>query len=116
MTCQANGIGARRPYRGRGGLPPVLRIGWVTALLSAMWSLPCAAHETDQYTLPAGRRFADLGPHLSRVVHGALVEAVSATNAQIERSLRDGRPMPRTEELQSPEYIAGKVWSRLFAA
>lgn len=117
MTPQPKSIGAlRRPACSWNLLRPALRLGCVAAVLTAVWCLPGAAHETDQYTVPVGRRFADLGPHLSRVVHAAIVEAVAATNAQIERSLRDGRPTPRTAELQSPEFIAGKVWGRLFAA
>src|SRR5262245_31760874 len=106
----------RSHQRSRHARFPALRVGWLSALLAAVWALPATPHETDQYTLPVGRRFADLGPHLSSVVHGAIVAAVSATNSQIERSLRDGRPTPRTEELQTSEYIAGKVWGRLFAA
>lgn len=45
-----------------------LMMGLTLALL-ALWSLTAFAHETDQYTLPVGREFADLGPHFSRVVH-----------------------------------------------
>ena len=119
MSPGAISLGARRAYgcRGYGYVPSsALRIGWIAALLAAVWSLSCLAHETDQYTLPVGRRFADLGPYLSSVVHAAIVEAVNTTNTQIERSLRDGRPTARTGQLQSPEFVAGKVWGRLFAA
>ena len=79
-------------------------------------------HETDQYTLPIGRQFADLGPHLTRLVHGAIVKAVAETNAAINRSLRphppvrDARPMDTTAGLQSADYVAGKVWLQLLVA
>jgi hypothetical protein len=33
----------------------------------AVAPLTVAAHETDQYKLPLGREFADLGAHFSRV-------------------------------------------------
>src|ERR1700693_2545060 len=69
--------------------------------LFALRSLTAIAHETDQYTLPVGREFADLGPHFSRVVHGAIVEAVDGTNAAIKRSLRDAGPTNETYRLQS---------------
>jgi hypothetical protein len=82
----------------------------------ALRSLMAVAHETDQYTLPVGREFADLGPHLSRVVHGAIVEAVNGTNASIRRSLRDAAPKSETARLQSEEMIAGEVWLQLFTA
>jgi hypothetical protein len=79
--------------------------------------VPAAAHETDQYTLPVGREFADLGPHFSRVVHGALVTAVDRTNKAIKLSLdRDDRPTDRTARLQSADFIASEVWGQLFAA
>jgi ankyrin repeat protein len=92
-----------------------LMVGLALALF-ALRSLTAIAHETDQYTLPVGREFADLGPHLSRVVHGAIVEAVNGTNAAIRRSLRDTGPTGETERLQSAEVISGEVWLQLFAA
>ena len=82
----------------------------------ALRSLTTMAHETDQYTLPVGREFADLGPHLSRAVHGAIVEAVNGTNAAIRRSLRDTGPSRETARLQSAEVISGEVWLQLFTA
>lgn len=113
-----------RPCAGRAPRRPrrTLTLAWegllgsATFALAALWCLPAPAHETDQYTLPVGRQFADLGPHLSRIVHGAIVDAVTATNTQIERSLQDGRPTQQTARLQSPDFIAGKVWGELFAA
>ena len=94
----------------------------VALVLVALLSSIAPAHETDQYTLPVGRELADLGPHLTRVVHGAIVDAVSETNAAIKRSLveapaiRDGRRTDATSPLQSADYIAGKLWLQLFAA
>ena len=65
-----------------------LRAGLALALLALQ---PCAAvaHETDQYTLPVGREFADLGPHFSRVVHACDRRRSELANAAIKRSLRD---------------------------
>ena len=88
-------------------------LGLALALL-ALWSLTAFAHETDQYTLPVGREFADLGPHFSRVVYGAIVEAVDGTNAAIKRSSTG--PTDETSRLQSAEVISGEVWLQLFAA
>ena len=84
--------------------------------LVALASLPGVAHETDQYTLPVGRQFADLGPYFSRIVRDAIVEAVNRTNARIKRSLHDNRATKRTLQLQSAEAISAEVWSQLFAA
>jgi len=66
------------------------------------------ASETDQYTLPVGRAFADLRVYFSRTVHAAVVEAVDETNAAIRDSSID------TQHLQSPDAIAAKVWERLY--
>ena len=88
----------------------------LTLTLLAFRSSAVFPHETDQYTLPVGREFADLGPHLSRVVHGAIVEAVNGTNARIRRSLRDAAPKSETARLQSEEVISGEVWLQLFTA
>jgi len=87
----------------------------VLALLALR--LPVAgAHETDQYTLPIGREFADLRFHFSRMAHDAIATAVKTTNAAIAHSLFDGRPTQETERLQSADFIAGAVWAELFAA
>ena len=74
------------------------------------------ASETDQYTLPNGRQFADLRGYFARAVHGALVVAVAATNEAIARSLTDGRPTAETERLHAPEVIAANVYERVFFA
>ncbi len=102
-----------------------VRTHWIRGLalaLLALCSLAALAHETDQYTLPVGRQFADLGPHFSRIVHDAIVEAVAQTNAAIKQALR-GYPPARdahltdaTAGLQSADFVAGKVWLQLFAA
>jgi hypothetical protein len=102
----------RRRERGAGE-------GIIVAIALAVLTLrPIAAdaHETDQYTLPLGREFADLRIHFTRVVHGAIVTAVNATNAAIKESLWNNEPTAETPPLQSADYIAGQVWGKLFAA
>ena len=80
------------------------------------------AHETDQYTLPLGREFADLRVHISRVIRDAIAEAVERTNASIRSSLMGGnsasgsRPTSETERLQSADVIARNVWGSIFSA
>ncbi len=81
------------------------------ALLAALMPASAACHETDQYSVPSGREFADLRFYLSDYVHERLVSAVEKTNARIERSLRDGQSTKKTLKLQSPEVIAGAVSS-----
>jgi len=91
----------------------------VTALALAVLALrplSGAAHETDQYTLPLGREFADLGVYFSGVVHRAIADAVELTNKQIEDSLWRDQPTESTPRLQSADFIAGEVWQNLFGA
>lgn len=89
--------------------------GTALGLLAALSPL-AGAHETDQSTLPLGREFADLRFHVSRMVHDAIAAAVNSTNAAIEGSLSHGRPTWDTTYYQSADYIAGQVWSEVFAA
>ncbi len=77
---------------------------------------PAVAHESDQYSLPIGRDFADLGPYLTRIVHGAIVDAVAQTNDAIAEAIANGEPPRRIEELQSGVHIASKVWEFVFVA
>jgi ankyrin repeat protein len=95
-----------------------LAIRWTVAWTVALFVLgpsTLSAHETDQYTMPVGREFADLGPHFSAAVYGAIVQAVDRTNAAIKGSLRQGNQPKETDRLQSAEMIAGEVWVQLFA-
>jgi ankyrin repeat protein len=79
--------------------------------LAASLALSAYAHEADQYSVPAGREFADLRLFFSEEFHGALQSAVSSTNARIKRSLRNGQATGQTASLQSPEVIARAMLS-----
>jgi hypothetical protein len=107
-----------RPAPHRTAAPKALNfIARLALALLVLRSAAALGHETDQYTLPVGRQFADLGPYFSHTVHGAIVAAVKQTNAAIKRSLRhDQRPTERTLRLQSADQMAGEVWAQLFAA
>ncbi len=88
-------------------------VAWVTALLVAI-AQPAAAHESEQYTLPAGRDFADLGPMLSRSFLAAIRAAVADTNAAIDAASAAADRPAQLRLLQSADQLAGQVWSRLF--
>jgi hypothetical protein len=91
----------------------VLALAGALLLLNAR---PAGAHETDQYTLPIGRDFADLRYDYSRMAYDAIRDAAQFTNSVIRSSLRDGRPTAETETLQSADFIAHEVWANLFTA
>jgi hypothetical protein len=76
---------------------------------------PIHAHESDQYTLPAGRDFADLGPLLSRNFLAAIRDAVARTNADIDNALAAGNPLGQVQALQSADHVTGQVVAHIFA-
>jgi Ankyrin repeats (3 copies)/Ankyrin repeats (many copies) len=97
------------------------RAGVLAALLATCGLVltpapPAQAHESEQYTLPVGRNFADLGPYFSRIFYNAIVGAVAETNEAISATLEGQPTTTPLAELQSSEFIAGKVWEHVFAA
>jgi ankyrin repeat protein len=64
------------------------------------------AHETDQYSVPTGRQFADLRFWFSEYMYDKLAAAVEGTNDKIRRTLRDGQPTSATVKAQSPDALA----------
>lgn len=94
----------------RGGLSAAI----AAALLVQV--VPAAAHESEQYTLPVGRDFADLGPYLSRIVFTAIEAAVNETNRSIKQAIDSEQGPQRIAELQAPDTIANNVWGQLFLA
>jgi ankyrin repeat protein len=108
----------RRVHPGFSASPAAVKgaVMALTWLLLAVQPLVGSAHETDQYTLPLGREFADLRFHFSRTAYDAIAEAAAFTNKKIANSLRDGQPTAETAQLQSAQFIAHEVWANLFAS
>ncbi len=67
------------------------------------------AHETDQYTVPESRVFADLGPYYTQVYYNKITSAVAKVNARIEAARRRGASNAEMRRLQSPATIATAV-------
>ena len=61
----------------------------ILLLVSPFASL-ALAHETDQHTMPLGRKFADLGPYFTRDFFERIDRAVRKTNARIQRARQRG--------------------------
>ena len=93
-----------------------LRLSAASLAASFLLAGAVAAHESEQYTLPAGREFADLGPYLSRIVYRAVVDAANSTNAAIRTAIESGQPPAEIEALQSVDTLATQTWQQLFAA
>jgi Ankyrin repeats (3 copies) len=94
----------------------VLGAAVVSCTVGAAYLAPAGAHESEQYTLPVGRQFADLGPYFSRIVYDAIVGAVAETNSEIAATLEERPGSKSLVELHSSDYIAGKVWDHVFGA
>ena len=88
----------------------VLRTTRVIALsvacLVTLATFPAAAHETDQYTLPVGRDFVDLGDYFTAYFHGAMTRGVDKTNARIRAERSSGR---NASQFQTAEYVTRAV-------
>jgi len=63
------------------------------------------AHETDQFTVPPGRNFADLGEYLNRWAYSAIEHGRSVANARIREAIDRHAPPEEVAELQSPERV-----------
>ncbi len=90
--------------------------GWGIGLklAVAVWSLagwPGAVHgsETDQYTVPTGREFADLRLYFSNEFHAALSNVITRVNRRIQGSLHNGRETTETRRLQSRDLLASEL-------
>jgi len=66
---------------------------------------PAAAHETDNYSMPPERAFADYGPMFTRVFYRNLRRGAAYTNDQIRQAERNGQSR-RADRLRSPDAIA----------
>jgi hypothetical protein len=108
---------ARRPLLPT-AVPALARRCAIAACLAAgtLLGAPAHAHESEQYTLPIGRDFADLGPYFTQIAYDAVVAAANETNAAIREVVEHGATGPSLATLQSSDYIAGKVWGQFFTA
>ena len=82
-----------------------------TIALVAAASVAFAAHghETDQFSLPAGREFADLGRHLNNWFYQAIERGVESTNRRIASALKSNRGSRAVTVAQSPEELVSAV-------
>jgi ankyrin repeat protein len=67
------------------------------------------AHETDQFTIPEGREFAEIGDIVNRWFYDTIVKGVDKTNAEIKSAIESHASADRLRELQSGPYLAHQV-------
>jgi hypothetical protein len=83
----------------------LVRLVVVSALFLSV-GLRLDAHESDQYSLPVGREFIDLGDHFTAWVFGAIERGVNKTNAKIRSELSAGRD---ATQFQTDVYVAQSI-------
>ncbi len=87
---------------------------WILGpLLSAVFACLVSraeAHETDQYSVPMGREFADLRFYFSNDVRRIILRGMERTNSRIRQAIKRGAPASEVVRLQSPEAVARAVW------
>jgi hypothetical protein len=94
-----------------------LKLGAIALATALGLIAPAAApaNETDQFTVPVGQDFADLGPYFSQDLYNNLVEIVDDANKEIYEVLKNpngfgGRS--KLEKLYSGEYIAKQMYKK----
>lgn len=89
----------------------VQRAGIVLIVLSFLFDASLTrAHETDQFSMPIDRQFADYGPLLNRWMYEQIRRGVSRQNLKIRRAIDAGKEARTIADLQSPEEITRAVW------
>lgn len=84
------------------------------AMAGVLWccAVTANAHETDQYTLPMGREFADLRFEISDYMRNVLQRAVERLNTRIRGSLDgQGNPTTHTARNYEPANVAAAVFT-----
>ncbi len=85
---------------------------WLLACLLLGCAATASAHETDQYSLPMGREFADLRFEISDYMRNVLQRGIDRLNARIRTSLDDeSHPTSATARNYAPENVAAAVFS-----
>ncbi|GEM_PF-352148 len=91
--------------------------GWLAAAVVVIaFCAPVAAHETDQFTVPTGKVFADVGDELTAIFYDGIEDAVNELNTRIHRALEARRGRRFIEYLQSPETLIDTVYNQYAAA
>ncbi len=85
------------------------RAGAVCVLIVMGAALPAFGHETDQFTVPPDREFADIGTTLTRWGYRAVESGVNRTNNKIRDAVKAKRSEDFIKKLQSPEEVAMAV-------
>src|SRR5690348_17270641 len=79
----------------------------------ALFPSQTLAHETDQFTTPIGREFADLGPFFNRWAYDLIELGVQRTNNEIRQCLEHGGDLTKLAALEAPDHLTDNVHASL---
>lgn len=82
---------------------------WLLAGVVALCPTALLAHETDNYTVPRKKEFADLAPLFTDIFYRGLETAAKRTNDRIHHAIRGGMTASTIAKLQSPDEITRAV-------
>src|SRR5581483_6792304 len=91
-----------------------MRIVLLLAMIatSALLNRSAVAHETDQFTVPPGRQFADLGDYFNRWAYEAIDRGVQVANDQVRRAIEQHHPQAAIDQLERPAQVTLLVRSQ----
>jgi len=88
---------------------PMGRFAIITSLGLLLVPALVHGHETDQFTIPPGREFADIADELTAWAYGAIERGVEKVNRRIEQAVKSGASGERLAELQSGDELVRAV-------
>ena len=91
------------------------RFGLAISMTAAL-CFNAAAHETDQFTVPVGHEFADLGDYFNELMYDTIDAALSRTNERIRRAIQANRSSSDISRLQSGDTLAAAVFREFDSA
>ncbi len=71
-------------------------------LLGTFCAMPTAAHETDNFSIPREKKFADLGPLFTRIFYRNIERATRNTNQRIREAVESGASEDKLAKLRLP--------------
>jgi cytohesin len=79
-------------------------------------SVPAGAHETDQFTVPVGWMFADIGDELTALYYDAIEQGVGKLNDRIRHARQTGRSDSYIAQFHTSDAVADAVYDEFKAA
>src|SRR5262249_15453878 len=107
--CARMSRSQRTTTTGRRAMHRLIAVAALMALTQWLAPREAPGHETDQFTLPPGREFADLKDYITRWAFDIMERGVEKTNERIRQCLSSRGSRQRLAELQSADEIVRAI-------